>query len=138
MEMGKMISVATVRARCADYVARIYEYPWRRVASELEMLQMIRDCSCTIRWAMSRGHTEATPRAKMHLVLELQETGEEVVAHMVRFSDFEKFSEAFETTERWLMTAVRNPAGREWLLETAEGVTRVMHSAMHGGIVIAT
>ena len=43
----------------------------------------------------------------------LQDTGVDVLAQMVRSKEFATHTEALETAGRWLMTAARNPRGKE-------------------------
>ena len=49
LEMWKKFSNTLVRTRGVDYVARIYEYPWRKVAGEGELLEMVRDYTGPLR-----------------------------------------------------------------------------------------
>ena len=111
--MWKKFSNTMVRSRSADYVARIYEDPWKKVAGKGELLKMVRDYNRTVKDAVARGNKEAASLGKRHLVLGLQETGVGVLAQMVRFKEFGIYTEAFETTERWTVTAAKNSRMKE-------------------------
>ena len=75
LKMWKEFSVNMVRQRGANHVARTCEHPWQRVAGEVELLEMVRDYSRTVREAVAPGNVEAEPLAKRQLVFGQQETG---------------------------------------------------------------